>query len=208
MDPAELRTLDIHLSPARLAPYWGPISAVEIAFRNAVHRALATHVGRPDWWNDPSMYPPDVVKARDEEKRLQRQRGRKRNTSPPTSDDVVAALSFGFWSSIVDAPRNALEQNRYWHTSLYEAFPNWHYKPGTQGRKDFVRRVELLRKFRNRVAHHEPLHRRDLARDHEALIAMAGFLDGDLSRFIADHSRVPDVLARHTPALDHGQCQF
>lgn len=233
MDPAGFPALDTHLMPARLAPYvgacrgdtakarrlyvwnievsaafWGPISGVEIAFRNTIHQALAAHFGRPDWWHDPSMDKRDVAKAHEEEFRLRRQRTRITNAAPLTADDVVAALSFGFWSSIVDGPSNAFEQNRHWHTCLRHAFPNWHYRPGTKGRKDFVRRVERLRKFRNRVAHHEPLHDRDLAGDHDKLIAMAGFIDHDLGRFIDSHSRVPDVLHRRILAVDHGQCRF
>jgi hypothetical protein len=190
------------------AAFWGPISGVEIAFRNVVHQALAAHIGRPDWWLDSSVHQADVAKAHEEESRLRRQRARNRNAPPLTTDDVVAALSFGFWSSIVTGPSNAFEQNRYWHTCLHKAFPNWHYKPGEQGRKAFVRRVERLRKFRNRVAHHEPLHHRDLAVDHDSLIAMATFIDNALGRFIHTHSRVPAVLARRTSAVDHGRCQF
>lgn len=89
-----------------------------------------------------------------------------------------------------------------------KAFPHWHYKPGKAGRKEFVRKVERLRKFRNRVAHHEPLHHRDLGDDHVSLITMAKFIDSELSQFISSHSRVPDVLARSARAIDHGVCQF
>ncbi|MET9260287.1 hypothetical protein [Amycolatopsis sp. NPDC004079] len=232
MDPAGFTVLDAHLMPARLTPYvqacggdvakarrlyvwnieisaafWGPVSSVEIAFRNAVHRELAAHRGRPDWWNDPQLPAQDVDKARVEEARLQRLRSRSRQP-PATADDVVAALSFGFWSSVLNGPGTAFEQNRFWHTCLYRAFPYWHYRPGTSGRKEFTRRVELLRKFRNRIAHHEPLHRRDLARDHQSLVAMAGFIDPGLGAFVDSHSRVSATLARRADAVDNGQCQF
>lgn len=190
------------------AAFWGPISIVEIAFRNAVHRALASHIGRPDWWNATTMHKPDVAKAHEEERRLRNQRRRLPHGAPLMHDDVVAALSFGFWSSIIDGPSNAFEQNRFWHTCLHHAFPYWKAKPGTRGRKDFVRRVELLRKFRNRVAHHEPLHRRDLEKDHRSLIEMASFIDSDLGQFIHEHSRVEHILDRRDQALDNGLCQF
>lgn len=233
VDPAGFAALDSHLMPARLAPYvqacggdvakarrlyvwnieisgafWGPISGVEIAFRNTIHRALASHIGRPDWWHDSAVHQPDVAKAHEEEGRLQRQRRRISHAPPLTADDVVASLSFGFWSSIVAGPSNAFEQNRFWHICLRLAFPNWRYRPGTTGRKDFVRRVEVLRKFRNRVAHHEPLHHRRLADDHRALIAMAGFIDSSLGAFIGSQSRVPASLGRRIAAVDLGQCQF
>lgn len=233
MDPASFDVLDAYLMPARLAPYlracgndqakarrlyvwnievsaafWGPISGVEIAFRNALHAALTQHLGREDWWNDPAVPEADVEKARKTEKMLRRQRRRIKGAPPPTPDDVVAELSFGFWSGILHGPTRALEQHKYWHTCLHSAFPHWTYIPGARGREAFLRRVEKLRKFRNRVAHHEPVHGRNLVGDHDLIIEMAGRIHPDLARFIEGHSRVLHVLARRPAAVEHGDCQF
>jgi hypothetical protein len=233
VDPANFDVLDDYLMPARLAPYlkacggdyakarrlyvwnievsaafWGPISGVEIAFRNVLHRALVQHVGRADWWNDGSVNAADVKSAHKEEEQLSRQRARIRSAPPLTADDVVAALSFGFWSSILTGPSKVFEQGKYWHLCLHQAFPKWAYKPGAVERQKFVRRVERLRKFRNRVAHHEPVHHRNLAEDHDFLVEMARFMHPDLAEFINGHSRVAGVLARRDAAVEHGWCQF
>lgn len=139
---------------------------------------------------------------------LQRVRRRRHGAPPPTSDDVVAALSFGFWSSILASPKSGLEQQKLWHRCLHSAFPYWTYLQGAKLREAFVRWVELLRKFRNRVAHHEPIHNRLLADDHDRLVEMAGYIHADLATFIEGHSRVPAVLACRRAAVDDGQCQF
>jgi hypothetical protein len=233
VDPANFAALDDYLMPARLAPYlqacdgdeakarrlyvwnievsaafWGPISGVEIAFRNVLHHEFVRHFGRTDWWRHHSVNRDDVKSAIETEERLQRQRARIRGAAPLTADDVVAALSFGFWSSILGGPSKALEQRKYWHLCLHRAFPRWAYRPGADNRKSFLRRVEMLRKFRNRVAHHEPVHGRDLLQDHVRLVELADFMHDDLARFIQGHSRVAGVLERRDAAVNHGECQF
>jgi hypothetical protein len=161
VDPANFAVLDDYLMPARLAPYlqacdgdgdeakarrlyvwnievsaafWGPISGVEIAFRNVLHHELVQHFGRTDWWRHHSVNRDDVKGAIETEERLQRQRARIRGAAPSTADDVVAGLSFGFWSSILGGPSKALEQRKYWHLCLHRAFPRWAYRPGADSR--------------------------------------------------------------------------
>jgi hypothetical protein len=52
-----------------------------------------------------------------------------------------------------------------------------------------------LNRLRNRVAHHEPIHGRDLAGDHVDLLAVAGWMHPMVAAWIAGLSRVPAVLA-------------
>lgn len=227
-DPARYSVLDDCLMPARMAPYlracdgdrerarrlyvwnieisaafWGPINGVEVAIRNAVHGVLAEHFDRADWWNTRGLDARAVSTARDEEDKLAAR------LPKVTADDVVAALSFGFWSSMLGGPKGALEQNLYWQRCLHRAFPGWTHQPNdARGRKAFLRRIELLRKFRNRVAHHEPIHARDLRKDHDRILDVAALIHPDLASFLRGHSRVPDVLARRTAAVEDGVCQF
>lgn len=147
-DAARFPVLDEYLGSARLAPYrracagdsdrarrlyvwnieisaafWGPIHGIEIAIRNAVHAALAEHFQRADWWNAAAIDTRIGQKARAQERELST------TSSPVRADDVVAALSFGFWSAVLASPKNALEQHRYWQQCLHRAFPGWSHKP-------------------------------------------------------------------------------
>lgn len=238
MDPAIVPSLDACISPARLAPYlaacnadpsqarrlyvwnmeisaafWGSISTVEVALRNAIHREFEQHFSRPDWWHDPRIrsLAQDAIDA---EGKLQQVHGRqtaaqRAHRGPIGPDDVVAALSFGFWSTMAASPKQALEQNKFWHLFLHNAFPNWNYLPNNvNGRKAFMRRLENLRKFRNRVAHHEPIHGRALTTDNQKVIEMASYIDADLAHLINGHSRVPAVLSRRDAAVLFGDCSF
>lgn len=233
MDPADIEVLDEYLMPARLAPYlracgndpgrarrlyvwnievsaafWGSISGVEIALRNAIHQAFAREFAREDWWHHPRMRDDDVVAAVKAEGFLRRQRARIPSAPSVSADDVVAELSLGFWANLLQGPSRSFEQDKYWHGWLHRAFPNWNYEPGAESRKVFTRRIERLRKFRNRVAHHEPVHHRDLTADHHRIIDIAGLMHTDLASFIAEHSRVPQAIARREDAVDRGLCQF
>ena len=70
-------------------------------------------------------------------------------------------------------------------------------------------RTESLRLFRNRIAHHEPIFGRHLAADHASILLVAGWLEPDVRRWIADHSRVPGTLARRDRCVDVGDvCAF
>lgn len=52
-----------------------------------------------------------------------------------------------------------------------------------------------LNELRNRVAHHEPVHSRNLAQHHQDLLAVAAMIDPDIADWISGLSRVPPILA-------------
>ncbi|NIZ93396.1 hypothetical protein F1544_20635 [Kineosporiaceae bacterium B12] len=96
---------------------------------------------------------------------------------------VVAELTFGFWWSLL-----ADEYNRsLWQPCLREAF--------TQVRRQRLHStVDELRQLRNRIAHHEPIHGRDLHHDYDQLLATAGRITPRLHWLIDTTSRVPALL--------------
>ena len=54
--------------------------------------------------------------------------------------------------------------------------------------------LNTLRTLRNRIAHHEPIFARDLARDHERILEVAEWISPATTAWIEHHSRVPEVL--------------
>ena len=72
-------------------------------------------------------------------------------------DTLVTELTFGFWKSLL-APRY---QTTLWVNFFRFAFP--HLKP--QNRAVVFEAVEAAVELRNRIAHHEPLFRRELGTD-------------------------------------------
>ncbi|KQO64432.1 Abi family protein [Curtobacterium sp. Leaf261] len=138
------------------------LSHLEIGLRNAYDRALQGAVVRGEaHWTEPrtatALFPVDVRHhrnggtARDVNAIARRRiaeavdRARTPDHAQPLPGKVVAELTFGFWTMLTS---DRLERT-VWRPYLHLA-----YESGT--RRDGVRdALEDLRRFRNRVAHHE-----------------------------------------------------
>ena len=131
----------------------------EVALRNAIHRRLAERYGEA-WYDNPDagldrgaverIASARMVSARDGH-----------DEGPPR---IVAALSFGFWVSLlgpggrVAAGRKANYEMTLWRPALRGAFVHC----ARLTRKEAHRPLNSLRTLRNRIAHHEPVFARDL----------------------------------------------
>jgi hypothetical protein len=159
----------------------------EIVLRNAAHRELVALFRRADWWAAPGLRLTDsmldmIAKACDEA-------GRRRVA--PIPGDVVAALSFGFWAGLFGAGRSQNYEMSLWRPALHRALPGY-----AGPRADLHQKLELLRLFRNRIAHHEPIYRRHLLADHKTIFRLTGWISPDYAGWVRGQDKVPDVLAR------------
>lgn len=68
-------------------------------------------------------------------------------------------------------------------------------------RSDVHNRMARLHRPRNRVAHHEPIHNRDLASDWQALVAIAGWICPDTRKWIVASSRTMKILTQRRAIL-------
>jgi hypothetical protein len=113
-------------------------------------------------------------------------------TAPPPGK-VVAEVMFGFWRYLTIAAHEK---------TVWVPYLNIVYPAGTN-RADVDKLVERVYRVRNRVAHHEPLLRRDPATGilststapaearYADLLRLAGLLDPDLRDYIAAKSTLP-----------------
>lgn len=74
----------------------------------------------------------------------------------PTSDTVVASLTFGFWVNLLTRHYDDSEKHeKLWPDLIPQVFPN---ARGTEAtRRLLYKRFELVKDLRNRVAHYEPI---------------------------------------------------
>ena len=63
-----------------------------------------------------------------------------------------------------------------------------------QRREVVYKHAEELLTLRNRIAHHEPIHRFPLADLHAAMLLVTSWIDPGMSNWLANLSRVPSVL--------------
>lgn len=171
------------------AAFYGPLQGLEVALRNAMHRRLAERYG-PAWYDNPDAGLDGGALERLESARS----GLKRTNSDPPQ--VVAALSFGFWVSLlgpggrIDARRRANYEMTLWRPALRGVFV--HRRP--LKRSQSHRPLNELRKLRNRIAHHEPIFTRNLALQHGRLLDVTGWISPATRAWIEHHSRVPSII--------------
>lgn len=120
------------------------------------------------------------------------------------ASDVVAALSFGFWVSLLGLGKRLVTggkanyQMTLWLPALRMAFP----LRDRLTRKQAYIPLYHLRAFRNRIAHHEPIFQRDLASDYKSILEVTGWISPATAAWIEHHSRVPELLALRDDARE------
>lgn len=102
---------------------------------------------------------------------------------------VVAELTFGFWRYLVGSRYHT----SLWVPALHRAFP---HGPGDlrKRRAAVERRMGHLHNARNRAAHHEPIHQRDLRRDHSDAIELLGWINPIAAEWATEVASLPAVL--------------
>jgi len=160
---------------------------VEVVVRNAMDRALQ-EIRRARGWSSWFDRAPLDQRGRADIRRA-RERVTRFGSQPEVHGKVVAELTLGFW--------RYLAASRYltalWTPALYRAFPDGPADKLQQQRR-VDRRLQNLLFVRNRAAHHEPIHRRDLLRDVDAAVALTSWVDPNAGEWIADLSTIDEVV--------------
>ena len=171
------------------------LGRLEVVFRNAMDAALIAYGTTQDWpqvwyrrrrlfqgrhgcrsWND--------IEAA-------RRRATRGHSTPEIHGKVIAELNFGFWRFMCTEPY----LTSLWVPAVATAFPQ---RPGTGNprrvRADVESRMQRLNFLRNRIAHHEPIHQRDLARDHAELLELIGWICPECCAWAVAVTRTPGVI--------------
>jgi hypothetical protein len=162
--------------------FYAPLHCLEVCLRNALHLRLSTRFGQSNWWD---AGPLDDVGLR--MVTASKRKVATRAHRPGTSDDVMAELTFGFWVSLMSRHYD----RSLWVPSLHRAFAGTR-RPRAALHQDLV----TMLFFRNRIMHHEPIHRRHLEKDHETVLRLLGYLSPEMVKQLALFDRVDDVLKR------------
>lgn len=155
--------------------FYPALHALEIGLRNAVDRAvirfLTEHKTRHGKTRNPRIDSwltdiPTVIVHAGAQASIARtlddlvplaQVGQPSGRRPKAHGDLVASLSFGFWTSLLAdeyGPDADTPVDLAWHTSMQSvAFPGSTHIPMSTINRQFT----AIRHFRNRVFHHEPI---------------------------------------------------
>lgn len=100
---------------------------------------------------------------------------------------LVAERSFGFWRYLLAKQH----EHTLWTPTLRDAFPL--LRPSR--RHDVFDPLSRLNTLRNRIAHHEPIHRRRLVDDRRDILVVASAICPETAGWIDRTSRVGATLA-------------
>jgi len=172
----------LYLYNARVAKaFMFPLGVVEVTLRNAIDELLVARHGltwhlQPDFRQNVLM--PEGLTNLD--KAIARAgRGAPR-------DQVVAELTFDFWSNLLRPEYGGL-----WRTSLNIVFPNI---PRTTKRHDVQSMAKAINQFRNRIAHHEPVLDLNVTDIHAKLVELVSLRCSETVAWMKHHSTVSAVI--------------
>lgn len=161
------------------AALWVHIMAFETTLRDFISENLQRIYGVINWWLVPNLLSSSDLK--DINYAIKRLNGRQ---LPISNENIVANLSFSFWVELLSKRYH----QKIW-MKLVKFFPA---HPGR--REDFYNKAREIRNLRNVIAHHGPILRRDLFRDHAYLHELTALLDPELANEVKRKSRVLDLL--------------
>lgn len=163
--------------------FYTPLQCMEVCFRNSLHSQLSARYG-DDWLTNgtPGLAPWAVGKIGDAVRELGE------DGDEATPGRVVAKLHFGFWVGTLGPGYD----ETLWRFALTRAFSD---QGRGMKRKRVLGRFNALRRFRNRIAHHEPIFHRNLPQMHAEVIEAIQWMCPETAAWAAHRSRVPEVLA-------------
>ncbi|GFH81518.1 MULTISPECIES: Abi family protein [Streptomyces diastaticus group] len=170
------------------AAFFEPLGHLEIMLRNALDARLVDRQQRrghtTEWYIDRQV--PLGGKARGDIAQAQ-ERAERGGTGTTPRGKVIAELSFGFWRFLLA---------RQYKTSLWPdlagAFPH----APNRALITVENPVKRLHQFRNRIAHHEGIWHLPLKARRDDIQTVLGFIEPAAATWVADGSRINDVLAR------------
>ncbi|MDQ6941369.1 MAG: hypothetical protein M3169_02505 [Candidatus Eremiobacteraeota bacterium] len=116
-----------------------------------------------------------------------------REKKPVDPSHMVAALHFGFWTQLLKSGPDGNYVRHFWNAGLSKAFR--HFPGGSRrSRGSIDTEIRVLKDFRNRVAHHEPIHNKKPDHQYERIVRVAGWIDPTLAGWIGFHARCPSLL--------------
>lgn len=156
--------------------FYTPLQCLEVSLRNTLNDRLCATYGA-DW-------PINGKPPLEEGSKLSIQEildSFDKNGWPYDTDSLVAELNFGFWVGLLGKPYDAT----LWRQTLFKGFQ------ATSGKKrsDVHGRFNALRRFRNRVAHHEPIFDRPLEQLHTEIIEAIAWMCKHTSAWAVSQSR-------------------
>jgi hypothetical protein len=154
---------------------------LEVGLRNSIHSQISRVSGGKKWLTNEIgfLFQPEKEAIQKSKASIQ-----SRATSL-TEDILVAEMSFGFWTSLLDTRYELM-----WPKIIKGVFPNMPKTDRT--RKEASKLVNPVRKLRNAALHHHSIwHWKDLKNQHAMMKALIGYNSEALLLLYSEIDRFP-----------------
>lgn len=170
------------------AAFFVPLQICEVSVRNSIVTAIERTYG-PNWpWEkgfEISLRNPVIgYSPRRDLLGLSRL---------PTSGKIVAELKFVFWERMFTKSHDAV----IWNKQFKTVFPNTDpLKTIQQLRAEGFDRLARIRDLRNRIAHHEPIFRRNVQEEYDRIRAVVAWTDETAADWLDKVETVTTMIGR------------
>jgi hypothetical protein len=167
-----------------------PLQLCEVAVRNGVEEAIELVHG-PNWpWSNGfirSLPTPRLAHHYNPQTNLRAVAARQ-----PTTGKVVADLNFAFWEKTFTVGQDG----RLWIPHLHGVFPGVSSAMSAPAARAIAfNRLQAIRAFRNRIAHHEPIFARNLADDYARIRDLISWRRPVAATWVDKVERISGLLA-------------
>jgi len=147
--------------------FFAPLQVCEVSIRNAISEAIELTYGA-NWPYEQSFEislanPPRAYSPRRNLLQLRNQ---------PTTGKIIAELKFVFWERMFTSRHDGT----IWNHHLRTVLPHMEVGKTVQElRRDAYDTLNAIRDLRNRIAHHEPIFRRDIQEEFDRIKTVVGW---------------------------------
>ncbi len=166
-----------------------PLHILEISLRNAVVETLeVVHTSNWPWNQGFTRSLPNPQRGYSPKRDLNNVAG----MQSPTMGKVVAELKFVFWEKMFTSRHDS----RLWNNHIRKSFPHAPQSMTTDEiRTQIFNDVFIIRKLRNRIAHHEPIFARNCQDDFDRIHELIAWRDCITADWMNDIQRVTELIS-------------
>lgn len=154
----------------------------EISLRNACSEALLNKIGM-NWTHERGFhntlqkdYKEDIIRL---------------SNKYIKNGKIIAELKFSFWQALFITSHI----NRLWNNELYKVFPNMdNTKDIKTSIEEIYKTTGKIRKFRNRIAHHEPILTYNHIEYLDYCLKIIGYRDINVANYYKNSTRIYELL--------------
>ena len=159
--------------------FYVPLQVLEVCLRNKIDASMTQTYGS-GWLLDSAAAPLTDFSRRLVNEAIKNISGEVRHGK------VVAEIKFAFWVGLL---AKSYDQT-IWRSACHKAFSS----AGGKKRSQVHGRLNAIRRFRNRIAHHEPIFQKDIELLHAEIIEATGWMCISTSQWSDHHSRTIKIL--------------